>query len=264
MGRYLLSLIFVAAMLAPWNGTLAASVIALPAVADATLFEESGDLASGADDGLFVGRNGNTAGFNQRRALLNFDFSGLPPGVHILTAVLELTLTRSLALSDDVAVHRVNVMWGEGNSSAVRGGGRGGDADPGSATWTYASWHNRAWPAGGDFLTAASAIRTVTPAVGLRVTWEGLGLISDVQAWLNLDTGSFGWLLVATTIPAVSNAMRFASREFALPSDRPLLRLAYEVLPTPVPVPPQSAPFLLALLAILRRRQRLLTPADRP
>src|SRR5262249_2630179 len=52
-------------------------------VADATLFAESGDLASGADDGFFAGVNGNTGGFAERRALLKFDLSALPAGAEV-------------------------------------------------------------------------------------------------------------------------------------------------------------------------------------
>src|SRR5262249_3832488 len=64
------------------------TVATFTTASDATLFAESGDSASGADDGFFAGVNGNTGGFAERRALLRFDLSALPAGADVTAATL--------------------------------------------------------------------------------------------------------------------------------------------------------------------------------
>lgn len=76
--KALLLAITVAVVGAASEASATPTTVTLSSSADATLFEESGDLAAGADDGVFVGVNANTGGFAERRAALRFDLSSIP------------------------------------------------------------------------------------------------------------------------------------------------------------------------------------------
>jgi hypothetical protein len=212
-------------------------VATFAAVADTTLFAESGDLASGADDGVFAGVNGNTGGFADRRALLRFDLSALPAGANLTAATLTLNVTRTNhAGAVTNSLYRVTSPWGEGTSTAPRGGGGGGAATAGSATWVYRFWNTAPWSAsGGDFLATPSA-ETLVGDVGSYV-WSSPGLITDIQAWVQAPASNFGWILIAAPIGGTT-AKRYASREFADPQQRPMLTITYDTLTAnDVPLP---------------------------
>jgi hypothetical protein len=85
---------------------------------------------------------------------------------------------------------------------------------------------------GGDFSPTASGVKAIG-ASGASYTWSStVQMVADVQSWLNNSTTNFGWLLQADELQ--TTAKRFASRESAVPTQRPLLTIAYTE-----PAPPQ-------------------------
>jgi hypothetical protein len=90
---------------------LAVTNIFLP-VADTSLLEVAPDNNVGG----FVGMNsGSTQEFNRTRALMRFDLSSLPTNTLILSAMLQLEVTRQpdeLANNTTFGVHRMLRPWG--------------------------------------------------------------------------------------------------------------------------------------------------------
>src|SRR5262245_61367216 len=112
--------------------------VELPASQDNTMYEE-GQLSNGSGPVMFVGNN---AGESSRRALIQFDIAGeIPSGATITSVTLTLYMAKSNDVADaNLSLHRVEVAWGEGASSAGggpgggQGGGGGAPAEPGDAT----------------------------------------------------------------------------------------------------------------------------------
>jgi len=243
-------LIVPVAMVIGLSASAQAQTTSFAAVADATLFAESGDLASGADDGIFAGVTGNTTGFAERRALIRFDLSTLPAGAVVQAVTLRLFVTRSNSGSVPIELHKLTSSWGEGTSTAGSGGGAGGTATSGSATWTWRTYLATGWTnLGGDFVAAPRAVTAVTGA-GAAYDWSSSAMVADVQSWLANPASNFGWLLLDPNA-VQGGAKRFASREFATATQRPVLIVTYDVGGANGDAPlPTTAWFVLGLLLL--------------
>jgi hypothetical protein len=233
------------------SASAAPTTVTLTSVADATLFSEDGALASGADDGTFVGYTRANA---TRRTLVRFDLSAIPSNAAVSNATLSMSVTRALnsPLDIDVTVHRMLATWGEGTSTAAVGGGAGGQATPDSATWTHRFWPTTPWTTtGGDFEATSSGSRLIGP-VNTYAWPSSTGMVSDVQGWVQNPTSNHGWMVIAAEFGAIVTAKRLASREFATASQRPTLTITYDIPPTgdtrAVPLPAYAV--LLAAIAI--------------
>ena len=203
--------------------------MALQPVRDNTLIEDpAGALSNGAGD-IFVGQN--SKGNLVRRGLVAFDVAGsIPAGAVIHSATLTMYVTQTQVGDVPVGLHSVLANWGEAGSS---GAGTGGPAQPGDATWLYTFYNGQTWTnAGGDFRATASAIQTIGAQAAFYQWTSTLQLVTDVQGWLDQPGTNFGWLLQADELQ--TTAKRFASREGAVPTQRPLLTVAYTE-----PAPPQ-------------------------
>lgn len=213
------------------------------AVADATLIEDfSGSRANGSADAIYVGR---TQRDGNRRGLLRFDLSSLPPGAIVQSATLHLHLLRGRPDNEPLSLHRTLASWGEGASNAFGGGGTA--AAPGDATWLHRFfgatqlWSNP----GGDFVAAASAEELIEAPEGVTHHISAPGMAADVQAWIDQPTGNHGWLLIG----GVNSAKAYASREHATAGLRPQLTVTWS-LPEPVAAGDAPLPFwALTLLA---------------
>lgn len=196
---------------------------------DNTLFESAtGALSNGAGQHLFAG----TTGGNQiRRALLAFDVAGtLPTGVQVISATLQLNVSRTSAGPMDVTLHRLNVDWGEGASDATGNEGQGAPALAGDATWLHTHSPSALWSTvGGDFVTAASASQSV--ASPDRYSWSSAGMAADVQAWLDNPPQNFGWIVVGDESMSTT-AKRFDSRQHPTATNRPKLTITYMAPPS--------------------------------
>lgn len=215
------------------------TTVTLEPLKDNTLYESTdGSLSNGLGDSLFVGRT-NQAESSLRRAVMDFDLSGIPTGSTVVKASLTLTTTRDRLTASPISLHRVSTDWGEGASNATGpdipnvAGGQGVASDPGDATWIHTFFDTDVWDSpGGDFERIASGFAAV-PGLG-PVHFDDVGLASDVQSWVDDPSSNFGWVLVGDEA-TLDSAVRFASRESGDPGnpDRPRLTLTLVSEPTP-------------------------------
>jgi hypothetical protein len=207
--------------------------VAVLADRDATLFEQTdGQLASGAGDGLFIGRTNQPTGA-LRRALLHFTPPDIPSsgqGRGVLeNVVLVLHVSPTLPSQPDpmeLRVHEVLADWGEGAS--VSPAGTGVFAEVGDATWVHTAFSIEPTEAsywlhnGGQFggLPLASAAR------GPDDTWRfsSPALTALVARWIAEPDSNFG-LIVLGNETTRQTAKTIASREHAQESVRPVLEL---------------------------------------
>jgi len=240
------SLVFASvAILAP-----AQDLVLTPSL-DNTLYESaSGATSNGSGPHLYVG---NTAGGNARRALLEFDLSGVAPGTPVSSA--ELTLSLNLEPGGEgptaITAHALNSAWGEGASDAGIPGGTGAASAPGDATWLHTFFNTATWTTpGGDFNAVPSANTTVdNPGT---YTWTGSVLSSDVQSWID-DPGSNNGLILVGDETTTRNARRFDSREGASPAT---LALTFGAVPEPATIGLFGFGTLLLLSLNAKRRRR--------
>ena len=113
--------------------------LTLTASKDNTLYESaSGALSNGKGEYIFAGST-NLTEVGVRRALIAFDLSNqLLSSATIISASLELNMSKSLISESEVGLHRVLANWGEGQSDAENEEGAGAEATIGDATCTGA------------------------------------------------------------------------------------------------------------------------------
>jgi len=188
-----------------------ADVVVLSGTKDNTLYQTyngSTTNSNGAGEHIFAGRTGD--GY-LRRALITFDLSSIPPGSTITGATVTLFMSRSKTRGVDVSFHRATAAWGEGPSNATQEEGKGALAIPGDATWLHRFYPTSFWAsAGGDFRSPTSAVVQVSSEGAY--TWSSVGLVADVQLWLNNPGTNFGWLIRGDELQN-RTATRFDSRE---------------------------------------------------
>lgn len=197
-------------------------MVSLVPAQDNTLYEDTnGSLSNGSGDYLFAGKTKNNA---IRRALVRFSLDdSIPAGVQIDSVKLMLTMSKSVSGAAPVTLHRVSTSWGEGASDADNEEGFGSTAQQDDATWIHRFSGGQMWnTAGGDFLATASDTALVDG--NGPYTWEGPGLVADVNAWLEQPDANFGWILIGDE-SQIPSAKRFNSRENA--SGGPRLEIYY-------------------------------------
>lgn len=205
-----------------------AEVANLSATADTFIVSTFVNNAGGGQSYINAGRD-KQGGIH--RALLRFDFSGIPSGSIVTSATFNETVTMipSFFVSSTFELDAVLAAWGEGTAS---GNGLGGAASAGDATWnarmhTIATWTN----AGGDF-AAPLATRLIT-GTGAH-TWTGTALVAAVQGWVNNPASSHGVLLRTQSEGTTPTLVVMGSREG---SQAATLTVGY----TPPPPPPPPA-----------------------
>lgn len=217
-----------AALAALLASAVSADNISVNADRDNTLYVDfAGELSNGAGPNLFVGRN--TAG-EVRRALVRFNLDAVPPGSTINSVTLKLYMSRTRAGNEFVSVHRVTADWGEAGSVADGGGGQGGAAETGDATWQHRFYNTTYWAVpGGDYAVSASATTTVGATLSYY-TWTSPQLAADVANWINNPGTNFGWIVIGNE-STNTTAKRFESRESFDPTLVP--RLSIDFTPPP-------------------------------
>jgi hypothetical protein len=217
------------------SGTAATRLvtITLPAARDNTLYQSSlGTVSNGQGEHFFAG---TTASGSIRRGLLAFDVAGaLPAAATVVTATLELSMSRSIAGAGPVHLHLAERAWGEGSSNALGQEGAGAAAAAGDATWLHAFFSTDLWQKpGGDFRTAASA-STQVGGTG-RYQWQSAQLAADVQGWLDDPETANGWFVIGEESSAAT-ARRFGARENSGAASRPALVITYTLPQSETPV----------------------------
>lgn len=208
-------------------GTIPLTVVLTP-TKDNTLYEsDTGALSNGAGAYFFVGKT-NTGAI--RRGLLAFDIaSRLPAGATVVSATLQMNMSKSVAGATAVGLHRALADWGEGTSNDTnRGGGVGTAATTGDATWLH-TFHDMAlWSTlGGDFVPTAT-VTTSVDGEGIYIWPSTPSLVAEIQQWLETPATNFGWVVVGDESTS-RTAKRFDSRENATAASRPQLTVVYTI-----------------------------------
>ena len=187
-------------------------------------------LSNGGGANFFVGK---TKSLGLRRGLLQFDVTTIPFDAEIHSVELILNMDRSRAGEYVVGLHKVTNSWGESSSIAVKGGGLGGDAQVGDATWKYRFYPEELWDSeGGDFDVEPTASLPVHGVGEYR--WNDEKMVEDVKAWVNDPATNHGWLLLGDESASFS-AKRFVSSNSEDIAKIPTLIIRYELaneLPT--------------------------------
>jgi hypothetical protein len=205
---------------------MAGQVYVYPPVVKDTYIDGQNELKNfGGDEELLIGAN--TPGV-PRRALLEFDLSGIPPGVTIVSANLEVYMFDNHNAPEgttvDLEVHRVTRSWEEGTRL---GGGNSNGASweeyDGILLWTTL---------GADFDPAVETVTTIV--VDAIEQWHSWDIKALVQYWVDNPSEQYGLLLKdldeATDDSSESFVCLFYSREASASggSLKPRLSIDYE------------------------------------
>jgi len=163
---------------------------------DTTIYSNNTANGNGASDRLVIGKTW-VNGF--RRALIQFDTSGIPASADVLTASLRLTDASpsgtggsSSTGSQQTGTHTFNIhkltqSWGEGTGLGTAGIGTSTDANA-----TFANM-------GSNFDPTVSATITISnPPTSPWPLFTSTSLEADVQAWVTTPANNFGWMLKAS------------------------------------------------------------------
>ena len=204
--------------------------VVLTPTKDNTLYESTtGDVSNGTGAFFFVG---NTAGAAARRGLLAFAVADqVPVGATIVSATLQLQMSKTSGGAANVSLHRALADWGEGSSDATANEGKGATAASGDATWLHTFHTTTLWQTpGGDFVPTATATTAVSGVGSYR--WPSSpAMVAEVQQWLDAPTTDFGWVVVGDE-SASGTAKRFTARESNSLTNRPQLTVIYTITGT--------------------------------
>jgi len=205
-------------------------------VADTSLLE----VAPTNNLGGFPGMNaGTTQEYKKTRALLRFDFSSLPTNTVVLSATLQIEVTRQPdepPNNTTFGLHRMLRPWGEGNKHPATQPGKGLPASPGEATWICAFHPTNAWTVPGgapdvDFSSIESSSQFIYGTGDSPYRFETTPeLVADVIAWVKSPASNFGWMLLCNEESVNFTARRFSTREDTVNSP-PFLELQCLVPP---------------------------------
>ena len=204
--------------------------VVLTPTKDNTLYESTtGDVSNGTGAFFFVG---NTAGAAARRGLLAFAVADqVPVGATIVSATLQLQMSKTSGGAANVSLHRALADWGEGSSDATANEGKGATAASGDATWLHTFHTTTLWQTpGGDFVPTATATTAVSGVGSYR--WPSSpAMVAEAQQWLDTPATAFGWVVVGDEA-ASGTAKRFTARESGTVANRPQLTVVYTVTGT--------------------------------
>jgi uncharacterized repeat protein (TIGR01451 family) len=168
------------------------------------------------------------------RALLKYDFAGIPVTATIVGATFVATATAvDSSLSVSYGAYRVTRAWTEG------AGGCGGNA--GQANWNQAASATNWTNAGGDFTTSGGATTNVSTVGAYQ--WNMLALVQD---WVNNGQPNHGFIISSTTTTG-NEWKEFDGRTNATTANRPRLIVTYTLPSLPATgVSMASAPLLVS------------------
>jgi spore coat protein A len=190
---------------------------------DNILYENAaGSISNGAGRYLYTGKQSSGL---ERRSVVRFDLSSIPPGAWVESASLQLYCNQATG-SFAVELHRMNADWGEGTSDATGDESSGAAATIGDATWLFRFYNTLSWISpGGDFLSTSSGTRSIASSNAF-FTWSSAGVVADVQGWVAAAGSNFGWILIGDEA-STANVQRFDSRQSSTAANRPVLTVTY-------------------------------------
>jgi hypothetical protein len=224
-------------------------------VADTSLLEVSPTNNLGGYPGMNAG---TTQEYKKTRALTRFDLSSLPTNTIILSAMLQIEVTRQPDEPPNhttFGLHRMLRPWGEGNKSPTgQQAGKGLPASPGEATWECAFHPTNAWSTPGgapdiDFSSVESSSQFIYGTAASPYRFEtSPELVADVTTWVRQPTANFGWMLLCNEESVNFTARRFSTREDTVNAP-PFLELQYLVPPRFDAIQKTNAQCTLSFLA---------------
>lgn len=173
--------------------------VCLAATQDTYLVQDAATKNTGSESDLKVKPDTG----KERRILIVFDLTALPPSSTVLNATLRL-YEDTKKDGQIVYVHRLISAWNELQ-----------------ATWTNSTSGTRWATAGGDFESVP--IATFLPNLDNR--YRDIPVTSITQNWLSSTVANFGVLLRST---GVNGEVKFKSRNEANTAKRPQLCITYQ------------------------------------
>ena len=235
-----------------WSSSASGDIVILNPSQDNSIYSENNN-SNGAGP-LFSGRTNTTPAVVLRRAFVAFGLTSIPSGSTVDSVTFSLTQVKSRAATAEIyGLHRVSAAWGEGTSNGI---GQGAAPTPGDATWNFRQFSTTnplSWTTpGGDFV-ATSGIATIGTVNNTYTFSSQLGLVADVQNWVNTPASNFGWILMPENETDNRDAREFGSRESAL-NERPTLTVNFTAVPEPGSLVLLGAVALVASAYQSRRR----------
>lgn len=201
-----------------------AEVITNFPVADTDLQMANPTSNFGSSPDIVSGGLGMNSGFDVRRILLKFDFSGqIPPQAIINSVILTVNVIFHLPAggtgpASTFDLRRVLQDWGEME-----------------ATWdnrlSTTAWNSPGAAGAGDSIGTASSTVFVS-GLGSYVFPSTAALVADVQDCVANPGTNFGWLLMSESEATPQTARHFASRED--PVNTPYIVVDYSPPPPPL------------------------------
>ena len=199
-----------------------ATVVDLNPLRDTEIVQETTTNSDGAGSWFIAGNNNQGTSGQSRRALVQFDLSGVPIAATITAVTLTMTNDRGKAGTQTVSIYRVTESWGEGTSNSDADPGKGTAATTNDATWAQRFYPTTSWTTPGG-AHAASASASAAIGNSAAYNWSSAQMIADVQQWVSTPSTNFGWIVIGNET-AKATARRFFSRSGATP---PVLQVTY-------------------------------------
>lgn len=193
-----------------------------PAAADTFILNATPTTNYGTNALIAIG-DATAAASAAYRILLKFNTSGIPVNARVLTAALELN---EYAAYDTAGTG----SWSASLYPLLR------NWVEAEATWNqYSSGNNwttaGAAGVGSDINASVDSITLDGTAAAGFVTWNGSGLVSLVQSWVNGSLANYGVAVAAPTAEnkgaAPLSANLFRSTDYGTAGDRPKLTVTY-------------------------------------
>ncbi len=168
---------------------------------DTYIWETSPGTVRGAETTFIQDKNPADVPPNERKALLLFDLSSIPPGATIQSAELQFYVD---AEGQGFNMHRMLTSWDE-------------------ATVSYTSLGGRHFLP--DNIDAESSVNSIWPGVDTYTGYITVSVpASTIQDWIDGNLTNNGWLMIAIH---ADDGQQLRSREHASQADRPKLTVTY-------------------------------------